>query len=59
MYLKIVFQNNTWCFHGGEDSSRILLGCDIVECCCRIPTFRRPMLPPSSGWSKSRWKNRA
>jgi hypothetical protein len=27
-------------------------GCDTLECCCRIPTFRRSMLPPSSGWSE-------
>jgi hypothetical protein len=35
-----------WGFHGGEDSSRGLLGCDAVRCCGRIPTFRRSMLPP-------------
>jgi hypothetical protein len=27
-------------FHGGEDSSRGLLGCDTMYCCDRIPTFR-------------------
>jgi len=31
--------------------SRDFLGCDAVWCCGRIPTFRRSMLPPSSGWS--------
>jgi len=50
----------TWCkiwgFHGGEDSSRSLLSCEDVQCCGRIPTFRRTLLPPSSGWVNSRWR---
>jgi len=28
-----------WGFHGGEDSSRGLLGCDAVWCWGRIPSF--------------------
>jgi hypothetical protein len=31
-------------------SSRGLLGCDAMQCCGRIPTFRRSMLPPSSSF---------
>jgi hypothetical protein len=31
-------------FRGGEDSSRGLLDCDAVQCCGRIPTFRRTVL---------------
>jgi len=37
-------------FHSDEDSSRGLLGCDVVKCCFRIPTFQRSMLPRSPGW---------
>jgi len=40
-----------WGFHGFDVSRRGLLGSDAVYCCSRIPTFQRPMLPPSSGWS--------
>jgi len=29
---------------------RGLLGCDGMQCCSRIPTFRGSMLPPPSGW---------
>jgi len=40
----------TWCetggFHSSEDSSCVLLG-------CRIPTFQRTVLLPSTGW---RWR---
>jgi hypothetical protein len=36
-------------FQGGEDSSRGLLGFDVVKCCGRIPTFQWTLLPPSSG----------
>jgi hypothetical protein len=42
------------CFHLQSEallSSRGLLGCDAVKCCGRIPTFRKSMSPPSSGWS--------
>jgi len=39
-----------WGSHGGEDSSRSRLGYNTVWCCGRMPTFRRIMLPPSSGW---------
>jgi len=35
-------------FEGGDISSRGLLGCDTMQCCGRIPTFQRSMLPPSS-----------
>jgi hypothetical protein len=35
--------------HGGEHSSRGLLGCEAVSCCSRIPTFRRTLLPPEHG----------
>jgi len=41
--------------HFGENllrSSPGLLSCDAVKSCGRIQTFRRSMLPPSSGW---RW----
>jgi hypothetical protein len=45
----------SWCFlfRGLAELhwSRRLLGCDVVWCCGRIPTFRRTILPPSSGWS--------
>jgi len=37
-----------------EASSRGLLGCDTAQLCGRVPTFRRNMLPPSSGWRS--WK---
>jgi len=30
-------------------SSSGLLGCDNVQCCSRIPKFRKTLLPPSSG----------
>jgi hypothetical protein len=36
-------------FHDGEDSSRDLLHCNTVKCCSRISSFRRTLLPPSSG----------
>jgi len=36
-------------FNGGEDSRRSLLGCDAMKHCCRIPTFKRSVLPTSSG----------
>jgi len=26
------------------------VGCDAVQCCGRIPAFRRTLLHPSSGW---------
>jgi len=29
---------------------RVLLYCDTVQCCGRIPPFQRSMLPPSSPW---------
>jgi hypothetical protein len=52
---NFTFTHKTWCefwgFHGSEDSSRGLLGCDAVWCCGRIPTYQRSMLPPSSGWT--------
>jgi hypothetical protein len=35
-----------------DDSSWSLLGCDAVLCYGRMPTFRRSMLPVSSGWSE-------
>jgi hypothetical protein len=35
-------------FNGGGISSGGLLGCEAAQCCGRIPTFRRSMLPPSS-----------
>jgi hypothetical protein len=41
--------NQIWRLYNAEYSSRILLGCDAVQCCGKIPTFRRIMLPPSSG----------
>jgi hypothetical protein len=31
-------------------SSQGLLGCDAVYYCGRIPTFRRALMPPSSGF---------
>jgi hypothetical protein len=34
--------------------SRGLLGCDAVQCCSSIPTFRKAMLLPSSGRFMSR-----
>jgi len=37
-----------WGFHGGDCSSRGLLGCDTVWCCGRIATLQSSMLPPSS-----------
>jgi len=41
------------CLHlRDQDSGRGLLDCDAVYCCGRIPTFRRSMLPPSSGWTR-------
>jgi len=40
-----------WDFHGCKDSTRCILSCDTVHWCGRIPTFRRSMLLPSSGWS--------
>jgi hypothetical protein len=44
----------TFCgFHGSDDSSLGLLGCDTVQCCSRIPVFQRSMLPPSSHWMTS------
>jgi len=39
-----------WCLHGGESSSRGLLGCDVVQCCERIPTFRRTFLTSPWKW---------
>jgi len=36
-------------------SSHGLLRCDVVWLCDRIPTFRRILLPLSSGW---RWRKR-
>jgi len=30
-------------------SSRVLLGCDAVYSCCRIPTFRKATISSSSG----------
>jgi hypothetical protein len=36
-----------------KDSSRGLLGYDAMQFCGRIPTFRRSMLPESSGGSDS------
>jgi hypothetical protein len=33
----------------GQDSTRGLLCRDAANCCGRIPTFRRTLLPPSSG----------
>jgi hypothetical protein len=41
------FDCEIWGFHGGKYSSRRLLGCDSVQCCGRIPTFRRALLSPS------------
>jgi hypothetical protein len=35
--------------HGGEDVGVGLLGCDVVLTCMSMPTFRRNILPPSSG----------
>jgi hypothetical protein len=32
-------------FRGDEGSGRDLLGCDAVQRCGRIPTFRRTVLP--------------
>jgi len=29
---------------------RVLLRCDAVQSCGRMPTFPRSILPPSSGW---------
>jgi hypothetical protein len=36
-------------FHGGDVSSRDLLGCDSAYCCGRIPKFQGSMLSSSSG----------
>jgi hypothetical protein len=47
-----------WDFNDGEDSSRSLLGRDTVWCCGRVSTFRRNLLPPSSGWKEWRWERR-
>jgi len=32
---------------------RVLLGCDAMYFCGRIPTFQISTLPTSSGWSDS------
>jgi len=42
-----------WGIHGGADSSRSFLCCDAMQCCGRILTLRKTMLPPSSPW---RWR---
>jgi hypothetical protein len=38
-----------WGSHGGKDVDVVLLGCNAVWTCRQIPTFRRNILPPSSG----------
>jgi hypothetical protein len=56
-----------WGLHGGEDWSQGLLGCDAVQGCGRIPTFRRNLLSPTQRWrleycsltrSKQHWRQR-
>jgi hypothetical protein len=51
-------QGKIWGFHGGEVSIRGLLRCDAVQCCGRIQTFQRTMLPSSTWWRKliSPWR---
>jgi hypothetical protein len=46
-----------WGPHGGDVSGRGLLGCYALQCCGRIPTFQRSMLPPSLPWSTTRRHN--
>jgi len=43
-------EHQIWSSQSNEHSSRGLPGCDAVYCCDMIPTFRRIMLPPSTGW---------
>jgi hypothetical protein len=39
-------------FHGGDYEECRILGCD-AEWLLKEPTFRRSVLPPSSGWKES------
>jgi hypothetical protein len=46
---KITFE--IWGSHSTVDSSQVL-SCDSVYCYGKISTFRRAILPPSSGWKQ-------
>jgi hypothetical protein len=48
---KHLYASEIWVFHGDEDSNRGVQRCETMWC-GRIPTFRRTLLPPSSGWSE-------
>jgi len=48
MYVcNISSSRETWSYHGGNDSSRVVLDCDTVWCYDRISTLHRSMLPPA------------
>jgi len=52
MIMTKAIKGKIWVLHGCDFSDRGLLGCDAVWCWCRISTFRRALLSPSSGWSE-------